>query len=140
MKTQNCIFIGIIFLAFALSYSCEKEKITFPPIVIDSSKTYSFSNDVYPMFNRLNNCTGCHGNSGYLDFTKSPSEIVSQLYANAPDGFGIRVDTANPENSKFYLLIKNKVSSVNHTPHPYSFTQDDLTNTLIWITQGAKNN
>lgn len=116
---------GIVF-TIALLTSCEKKYYVAPT---EEIKDVSYSTDMQPFFDA--SCiTNCHnGITGFpLDLTSPDS------YGNLINSTRNYVDTDNPKNSLLYTKIIPGGSMDDHaTP-----TQREMT--LVWITEGAKDN
>jgi len=103
--------------------ACEYEMIKpEPPIVIDDSVEYSFSTDIYPMFD---SCKGCHGSSGGVDLG-TVEKAYTTLSAKNLITPGANTDCG--------LVTKLKAG------HNNSFTPNDFAKIEHWVDKGAKNN
>ncbi len=109
--------------------SCNYDYIVFPEqLPPDTSKTYSFKNDVVGIFD-ASSCTNCHPSAGGLDLTEN--NAYASIWANS------LVDTTDAENSKIWYY-----------PHPatgshgtrYGAADPRVGYMLEWIKQGAKDN
>lgn len=113
---------GIVFTITLLT-SCEKKYFV---ALTEEIKDVSYSTDMQPFFDAK--CTNCHNGTGIpLDLT-SPDSYNNLIN---DDNY---IDTDNPENSELYTKIIPGGSMEQYA------TPTEREMTLVWITEGAKDN
>ena len=128
-KIINLLVVLLISVAGFLS-SCTYDWIEYPqPEPIDTTVVISFSQDVTPIWDNGNNCTGCHKTGG-----QSPNLEADKAY-NSITSLGL-VDLTDPESSIIYYYPAPATDS--HKWKKYTATEAQTI--LTWIKQGGKNN
>lgn len=123
-STRSVLIIGIIISASL--WSCQWHTIEPLAVDVDLSVEVSFSQDVYPIFTG-NSCDGCHpALQNPPDFSSVANGYTSLIDGNL-------VDTGTPENSVILTEIEG-----GHKGS--SYTNEEQSTILTWITQGALNN
>ena len=125
MKTKNLLYIAFIFIVLSSCTKDVKEPFVTPPTPIDAS--IKFSSDVYPIFTTYA-CVGCHGNSGGLTLSGTPSAVRANLLVNA----------VIPNNSATSKLFLNFNGGATH--HTKTITATEVANIRSWIDSGALDN
>ena len=120
--------MSVVFLHFSACKKKKKEEECTPPT------TFSYKNDVQPIFNE--NCTtsGCHSGTnpaGNLNLTAS---VSYQNLMNSQSGY---IDTLHPSSSLLYASMN---STNNPMPPNGKLSACKLELVLKWIEQRAKNN
>ena len=116
---------GIVF-TIALLSSCEKKYFVAPT---EEIKDVSYATDMQPFFDAK--CVSCHGGNIPPNLTSPGSYDVLQGTNNNGEKY---VDTDNPEGSVLYTTIIPGGSMDEYA----NATEREMT--LVWITEGAKDN
>ena len=114
------VFVFSIITTGFVLYSCEKY--TYEPPGVDPGITYSFKEDILPIFKK---CAGCH------PALSKPDLSQENAYKSLTEGGYVNTD--NPEESKIIKKLGSGHAGINSSSPEYI----DI---LGWITQGAKNN
>ena len=121
MKLRQILIAVIILAAVAGFVSCEKYQIL--PFPFDPTATWSFKNDIQPIF--INDkCIDCHNG------TRSPDLRAGNSYNSLTNGGFVN---APGQTSILYLQM-------NKSDHISRSSETDRLKVLNWINQGAKNN
>ncbi|MEI8201471.1 MAG: hypothetical protein WCH34_00550 [Bacteroidota bacterium] len=126
MKTKILFYIA--FLAFIFG-SCTKDIMEPKVTVITPNASAKFSTDVYPVFSTYS-CTTCHGTSGGLTLSGTPSTVRTNLLVNA----------VIPSNSAASLLFIKFNGANNGTHNGKTLTATEVSNIKGWIDSGALDN
>lgn len=126
MKKRTRLVLITFFVISSGLFSCQWHTIVPLPVEIDLNTEVSFSQDVYPIFTN-NNCNGCHP-------ALSDPDLSSATNAYNDLTGGSYIDNDTPANS----LILTKITAGDHKGT--SYTNEEQTLILTWITQGALNN
>lgn len=120
-KLRQILVVVIILASVGGITSCEKYKIL--PFPFDPSATWSFKNDIQPIFIN-DNCTNCHNGTRSPDLREGNSynSLTTRGYVNAPG-----------ETSRLYVRM-------NSSDHISRSSETDRLKVLNWINQGAKDN
>jgi len=133
MKKIAILFslLGFIFLS-SCEYDFVEPKKAVPPPPPDTTRVYSFKNDVLPNFaNR--SCTGCHASAAPILTSNVYNNIISVA---AKYRTGTLINKDKPAESVMYLQVKNHLPAVG----AQVFTDEESNNLLQWIMAGAKDN
>jgi hypothetical protein len=122
VKKLRQILVAVVILAAVAGFtSCEKYKIL--PFPFDPNATWSFKNDIQPIF--INDkCIDCHNGTRSPDLRQGNAynSLTNGGYVNAP---GV--------TSRIYVRM-------NSQDHLSRSSETDRLKVLNWIDQGAKNN
>jgi hypothetical protein len=131
LKTEKMKRSQTIFLLFFISVAVVSCKYDFikKPEPINPGMQVSFSNDILPIFNNNNKCTGCHKPGGEMPDYTPPNAYNSIMENNV-------VNTTTPASSSLYTVPDPTTSG--HTWQKY--TSNEAQMVLLWIEQGALNN
>ena len=122
VKKLRQILVAVIILSAVAGFtSCEKYKIL--PFPFDPNATWSFKNDIQPIFIN-DNCTDCHNG------TRSPDLREGHAYNSLTTGNYVNLPA---ETSRLYV----RITSSDHTARS---SETDKLKVLYWIKQGTKNN
>ena len=127
-KIRQSLAVVIVLAAVAGFASCEK--VGLLPIPFNKDTTWSFKDDIQPIFSG-STCTECHNGRKSPDLRdgKSYAALTGTVkYVNAPEA---------AESSRLYLKMESTSGSVNHKERT---TENERLTVLYWIKQGAKNN
>jgi len=122
LKRIRQIFVVLVVIAAVEGFS-SCVKYSYPPPTIDANQTWSFKNDIQPIFSGV--CIECHNANRPPDLRegKSYAALTKGGYVNLPG-----------ETSRLYLHM-----TTNSAHIPRSSDIEKL-KVLYWINQGAKNN
>lgn len=129
MKIKQIIILIIVSVAI---YSCTDDTVK-PTVLPATTKTILLSADIQPVF--TTNCVGCHSTGGIapdLDTTLSHNALINGAFVN----------TSSPSGSILYQEIISGGGMNSHlmSPTPPIPASTFISNVLLWIQQGAKNN
>ncbi|PLX02360.1 MAG: hypothetical protein C0595_11145 [Marinilabiliales bacterium] len=129
MKRILLMIIVMVAASFLIS-SCQY-KFTVEPKVVppDPDVPVSFSEEIAPIWNTINNCASCHNGQTHslnLQTDVAYDQIISKGLVN----------TEIPEESKIYTYPHPDAGT--HSWSVYSASDAQLI--LLWIQQGALNN
>jgi hypothetical protein len=100
----------------------------------------SFSNQIQPIFNKNNQCTGCHGGSGGLTITAGVSyNNLVNINAQSSCTALKRVLPFDADNSVLYKKVSGTTCG-SRMPQGSSLSASDIALIRDWINQGANNN
>ena len=100
----------------------------------------SFSNQIQPIFNNNNQCTGCHGGSGGLTITAGASyNNLVNVNAQSSCTSLRRVLPNDADNSVLYKKVSGTTCG-SRMPTNGALSTSDITLIRDWINQGAHNN
>lgn len=124
MRQGNKINLKLIMALLSVSVislmSCEKFQSQQP--LVDPNATWSFKNDIQPIF--TGNCISCHGG------TRNPDLRDGKSFQSLTNGHYIDLPA---ESSLLY-------STMSSSGHISRSSEEDRLKVLYWITQGAQNN
>ena len=129
MKIKILFFICVV-VVLGLFVSCTKDTMVpnvAPATPTDTTITIKFSSDIYPIFTNYS-CTACHGMSGGLTLTGTPSVVRTNLITSG----------AVVPNSSVTSRLYTNFNGKSHNGK--TLTTKEVTNIKTWIDKGAPNN
>ncbi len=120
--------ITILFLAFFVVTSCEKEHLPMPV----APTNVSFTSDVMPIFSASCSATGCHAAGANQPDLSSADAAFPSL-----TNFGYVTDSVVLENNILYQRLTSKSSPM---PPSGLLSKSKLLIISTWITKGYRDN